>query len=73
VHAEVLAVIVAVMTDFMFNHWDLEILTHYHIQHIPWCPLSRAEPLAGSVRVFLCWTWMRFPRVVFRRPTLVSV
>jgi hypothetical protein len=28
---------VAVMADFVFNCWDLEILLYYRIQHISWC------------------------------------
>jgi hypothetical protein len=44
VHAEALAVMVAVRADFMFNRWDLEILPYYRIRHIPLlCPLSCAE------------------------------
>jgi hypothetical protein len=34
-------------------------------------PLSCAEPSTGSVWVLPRSTWMRFPRVVFRRPRLV--
>jgi hypothetical protein len=37
VHTEVLAIMVAVMADFMFNCWDLEIFPYYRIWHIPWC------------------------------------
>jgi hypothetical protein len=37
VHAEALAVIVAVIVDFVFNHWDLEILHYNRIRHILWC------------------------------------
>jgi hypothetical protein len=37
VHAEALAVMIAVTADFVFNRMDLEILPYYHIRHIPWC------------------------------------
>jgi hypothetical protein len=37
VHAEALAVMVAVTADFVFNRWDLEIFPYHRIQHIPWC------------------------------------
>jgi hypothetical protein len=45
VHAETLAVMVAVMADFVFNHWDLEILPYYHIWHIPWRVRYHAQSL----------------------------
>jgi hypothetical protein len=32
-HAEALAVMVAVTTDFVFNRWDLDILPYYRILH----------------------------------------
>jgi hypothetical protein len=44
-HTEALAVMVAVMADFVFNCWDLEILPYYHIQHIPWCVRYHAQSL----------------------------
>jgi hypothetical protein len=43
VHAEALAVMVAVTADFMFNRWDLEILPYYPIRHIPWCVRYHAQ------------------------------
>jgi hypothetical protein len=36
VHAETIAVMVAVTADFLFSRWDLEILPYYRIRHIPW-------------------------------------
>jgi hypothetical protein len=44
-HAEALAVIVAVTADFMFYRWDLEILPYYCIQHIPWCVRYHVQSL----------------------------
>jgi hypothetical protein len=43
-HAEVLAVMVAVTADFVFNRWDLE-LPYYRIRHIPWCIRYHAQSL----------------------------
>jgi hypothetical protein len=54
-----LVVMAAVTSDFVFNLWDLEI--------VPLRPLTCTEHSIGSVRIFLCWTWMRFPRVLFCR------
>jgi hypothetical protein len=45
VHAEALAVIVAVMADFVFNLWDLEFLPYYRIRHIPWCVRCHTQSL----------------------------
>jgi hypothetical protein len=45
VHAEALAVMVAVTADFMFNRWDLEILPYYLIRQIPWCVRYHAQSL----------------------------
>jgi hypothetical protein len=45
VHTEALAVKVAVMADFVFNRWDLEILPYYHIRHIPCCVRYHAQSL----------------------------
>jgi hypothetical protein len=45
VYAEVLAVMVAVTADFVFNRWDLEILPYYRIRHIPWCVRYHAQSL----------------------------
>jgi hypothetical protein len=45
VHAEALAINVAVTADFMFNRWDLEILPCYHIRHIPWHVRYHAQSL----------------------------
>jgi hypothetical protein len=45
----VLAVMVAVTADFMFNHWDLEILPYYCIGHIPWCVRYHAQSLRLEV------------------------
>jgi hypothetical protein len=39
VHAEALAVMVAVTSDFVFNRWDLEIFPYYRIRHI-WVPCA---------------------------------
>jgi hypothetical protein len=44
-HAEALAVMVAVTADFVFKRWDLEILPHYRIRHVPWCVRYRAQSL----------------------------
>jgi hypothetical protein len=51
VHAEALAVIVAVTADFVFNRWDLEILPYYHIQHMPWCVCYHAQSLSMTMNV----------------------
>jgi hypothetical protein len=45
VHAEALAVLVAVRADIVFNRWDLEILPYYRILHIPWCVRYHAQSL----------------------------
>jgi hypothetical protein len=45
VHAEALAVMVAVTADFVFNCWDLEILPYYRIWHMPWCGRYHAQSL----------------------------
>jgi hypothetical protein len=45
VPAEALAIMVAVMADFVFNRWDLEILPYYPIRHIPWCVCYHAQSL----------------------------
>jgi hypothetical protein len=45
VHAEALAVMVAVTADFVFNRWDLEILSYYRIRHIPWCARYHTQSL----------------------------
>jgi hypothetical protein len=45
VHDEALAVNVAVTDDFVFNHWDLEILSYYRIWHIPWCVRYNVQSL----------------------------
>jgi hypothetical protein len=45
VHAEVLAIIVAVTADFVFNRWNLEILPYYRIRLIPWCVRYHAQIL----------------------------
>jgi hypothetical protein len=49
VHAEALAVLVAVAADFVFNRWDLEILPYYRIPHIPWCVRYYAQSLRLEV------------------------
>jgi hypothetical protein len=41
---------VAVTADFVFNRWDLEILTYYRIRHIPWC--VRYYALSLSLEAF---------------------
>jgi hypothetical protein len=33
VHTEALAALVAIMTDFVLNHWNLEILLYYCIRY----------------------------------------
>jgi hypothetical protein len=33
------------MADFVFNHWDLEILLYYRIWHIPWCVRYHVQSL----------------------------
>jgi hypothetical protein len=45
VHAEALAVMIAVKADFVFNRWDLEILPYYRIRHIPWYVRYYAQSL----------------------------
>jgi hypothetical protein len=45
VHAEALAIMVAVTADFVFNRWDLEILLYCRIQHIPRCVHYHAQSL----------------------------
>jgi hypothetical protein len=45
VHTEALAILVAVTTDFILNHWNLEILLYYRIWHIPWCVCYEAHSL----------------------------
>jgi hypothetical protein len=37
VHAEALAVMVAVTADFVFNRWELEIQPFDRNRQIPWC------------------------------------
>jgi hypothetical protein len=49
VHAEALAVMAA---DFVFNHWDLEILPYYRIRHIPWFVRYHAHSLRLEVFEF---------------------
>jgi hypothetical protein len=49
VHAEALAVMIAVMADFVFNCWDLEILPYYCIRHIPWCIRYHVQSLGLEV------------------------
>jgi hypothetical protein len=49
VHAEELAVMVAVTADFVFNRWDLEVLPYYRIRHIPWCVRYHAQSLRLEV------------------------
>jgi hypothetical protein len=72
-HAEALAVMIAVTADFVFNRWDFEILPYYRIRHIPWCDRYHAQSLRLEVSEYqrVCWTRLWFPRVVFRRPRLV--
>jgi hypothetical protein len=45
VHAEKIAVTVAVTSNFVFNRWDLEILPYYRIRHTPWFVRYRAQSL----------------------------
>jgi hypothetical protein len=45
VHAEALAVMVAVAADFVFNCWDLEILPYYRIRYKPRCVRYHAQSL----------------------------
>jgi hypothetical protein len=47
VYAGVLAVIVAVTADFVFNRWDLEILPYYRIRliRVLWCVRYYAQSL----------------------------
>jgi hypothetical protein len=45
VHAEALAVMVALTADFVLNLWDLETLPYYSIRHIPWCVRYHAQNL----------------------------
>jgi hypothetical protein len=40
-----IAVMVAVTADFVFNHWDLGILPYYRIRLIPWCVRYHAQSL----------------------------
>jgi hypothetical protein len=51
VHAEALAVMVAVTADFGFG--DPSIIPYS--AHTMVCPLSCSEPFTGSVRLFLCY------------------
>jgi hypothetical protein len=45
VHAEALAVVVAIMADFVLNRWNSEILQYCHIRHIPGCVRYYAQSL----------------------------
>jgi hypothetical protein len=62
VHAEALAVMVAVTADLVFNHWDLEILPYYRIRHIPMVNMSVGRFLKGSdlgvQHSELQWVWI---------------
>jgi hypothetical protein len=49
VHAEALAVMVAVTADFVFNRWDLEILPYYRIRQISWYVRYYAQSLRLEV------------------------
>jgi hypothetical protein len=55
VHAEALAVMVAVTADLMLGFGDPSILPYSANAMVG--PLSCAEPSTGNVQVFLCWTW----------------
>jgi hypothetical protein len=56
----------------VFNCWYLEILSDNRIRYIPKVrPLSCARLSIGNVLEFLCWKLMPYPRVVFRKSTLV--
>jgi hypothetical protein len=44
-HAEALAVMVALTADFVFNRWDLETLPYYRIRHISCCVRYHAQSL----------------------------
>jgi hypothetical protein len=54
VHAEALAVMVVVTTDFIFNSWDLEILLYYCIRHLPWCARYHTQDLRLEALEYFC-------------------
>jgi hypothetical protein len=62
--AEASAVLIAVAADFFFNCWCLEIPSDNR-------PLPFAELSIGNNLEFLYWKWKPYPRVVFRKSSLV--
>jgi hypothetical protein len=71
--AEASTIFRAVVTDFFFNCWYLEMPSDKRIQSV--CtnvrPLSCARSSTGNVPEFLCWKWKPYSRVVFRECKLV--
>jgi hypothetical protein len=53
VHAEALAVMLAVTADFVFNRWDFKIFPYYRIRHVTWCVRYHAQSLRlGAFKYF---------------------
>jgi hypothetical protein len=65
----------AVVADFFFNCWYLEIPSDNRIRHIPRCVHYHAQGfrLIGNVLEFLCWKWKPYPRLVFCKSRSVWV
>jgi hypothetical protein len=68
--AEASPILRAVVADFFFNCWYLEIPLEPHSARTKVRPLSSANLSIRNVLEFLCWKWKPYPRVVFGKSRL---